>query len=247
MGAFSGPLLAVLIMTATGDDIRLVFWLAVPFAAIAVAILAIAVREPERGTAATRKPPLNWHLVRELGRPFWGIVAVGLVFTLARFSEAFLLLRGISVGLEPRWIPLLIVVMNVVYALTSYPAGRLSDRVGRYGLLTCGLLALIAADVILALADSAVYVGAGVALWGLHMGLSQGLLASLVADTSAAELRGTAFGLFNLVSGLGVLMASLMAGLLWDQFGAPTVFWTGAGLTTAAVVGFTALRPTPTD
>ena len=160
------------------------------------------------------------------------------MFTLARFSEAFLLLRGTTVGLELRWIPMLIVIMNVVYALTSYPAGRLSDRIGRYG-----LLALIVADVLLALADGLVYLGAGVALWGLHMGLSQGLLASLVADTASADLRGTAFGLFNLVSGVGVLAVSVMAGLLWDGFGAAAVFWTGAGLAATAAVGFTALRP----
>jgi sugar phosphate permease len=174
-------------MTASGGDIRLVFWLAVPAAFLAVAILGVVVHEPERVTAVTAKPPLHWNLVRQLGRPFWGVVIVGLVFTLARFSEAFLLLRGTTVGLELRWIPMLIVIMNVVYALTSYPAGRLSDRIGRYGLLSCGLLALIVADVLLALADGLVYLGAGVALWGLHMGLSQGLLASLVADTASAS------------------------------------------------------------
>lgn len=244
IGAFGGPLLAAGLMVWTAGAIRIVFWVAVVPAVLAVVILVLTVREPRRQQADTSRPPLRWRQALDLGRPFWLVVAAGLLFTMARFSEAFLLLRGSSVGLPMQWIPLLMVVMNVVYAATSYPAGRLSDRLGRHGLLAFGLLILIGADVVLALASSAWHVAAGTALWGLHMGLSQGLLTALVADVATPDLRGTAFGVFNLVSGVGVLVASVLAGLLWEGYGAPTAFWTGAGLAAAALVGFTMLRST---
>jgi MFS family permease len=176
-----------------------------------------------------------------LGLPFWMVVAVAAVFTLARFSEAFLLLRAQSVGLALALVPAIMVLMNVVYALSAWPAGVLSDRMGRFGVLGTGIAILIAADLVLAFAASIAAVAAGVAMWGLHMGLTQGLLATLVADTAPDDLRGTAFGAFNLVTGLAMLFASLIAGALWDAIGPRGTFLAGAVFTAAALAALPAL------
>jgi MFS family permease len=238
VGAVLGPLAAIPLMAIFADDFRAVFWVAVLPAILAVAILVIGVREPEhprpRGHA---KPPLVVRDLAKLGHAYWWIVIIGTVLTLARFSEAFLVLRAESVGLKLALIPLVMVVMSTAYALCAYPAGRLSDRIPRWYVLAAGLLVLIVADIVIALAGSIWQVMAGVALWGLHMGLTQGLLATLVADTAPAAMRGSAFGLFNLVTGLALLAASVMAGWLWQRYGAPVTFFTGAGLTALALAG----------
>ncbi len=237
VGAFLGPLLAAGLMAATGGHFRTVFWIAVIPGGVAVAILALAVREPRAPHDATPRPSLRWSALKDLSPAYGRVVAVGFVFTLARFSEAFLLLRAQSVGLGAAAIPLLLVVMNLVYSLTAYPAGLLSDRFGRRGLMTAGLGVLMAANLLLALAATAWEVALGVALWGLHLGLTQGLLAALVADHAPAHLRGTAFGLFNLAGGVGLLVASVLAGSLWDHFGAPSTFLAGALLAGVALGG----------
>jgi MFS family permease len=237
IGAFSGPLIATGLMVMTAGAVRTVFWIALAPAAVAVAVLIVGVREPARSIGPSHRAPSGRQLT-ELGRAFWLVAVVGLLFTLARFSEAFLLLRGIDVGLDIAWIPLLLVVMNVVYSVTSYPVGRLSDRIGRRGLLVAGLAALVCADLIMVAASTGWHVAAGTAVWGLHMGLTQGLLSALVADSAPARFRGTAFGVFGLVSGLGTLTASLLAGLVWDAYGADVTFSVGAGLASAAMVGF---------
>jgi MFS family permease len=237
VGAFLGPLLAAGLMAATGGRFRTVFWIAVIPGALAVAILALGVREPRRASPAGPLTSLRWGALKSLGAEFAKVMAVGLVFTAARFSEAFLLLRAQSVGLAAAAIPLLLVAMNLVYSLTAYPAGRLSDRFGRRGLLILGLAVLAAANLVLAQAAAAGAVLLGIALWGLHLGLTQGILAALVADAAPPPLRGTAFGLFNLAGGIGLLGASLLAGGLWDRFGPPSTFLAGAGLASAAMVG----------
>jgi len=239
VGAFAGPLLAVLLMALTLNDFRLVFWIAVIPAFLSLAVMILGVTEP----AARRQPgaarsPIRAADVRGLGAPYWSLVLIAAVLTLARFSEAFLILRARSLGLPVVLAPVVLVVMNVVYAGSAYPAGRLSDRVDRRRVLVAGVLALLAADVVLALAGGVWPAMAGVALWGLHMGLTQGLFAALVADTTPSRLRGTAFGVFNLVSGGAMLVASVLAGWLWDQYGAPATFWAGAGFTTLALLGF---------
>ena len=239
VGAFAGPLLAVLLMALTLNDFRLVFWIAVipAFLSLAVMIFGVTESEARRQPGAARSP-IRAADVRGLGAPYWSLVLIAAVLTLARFSEAFLILRARSLGLPVVLAPVVLVVMNVVYAGSAYPAGRLSDRVDRRRVLVAGVLALLAADVVLALAGGVWPAMAGVALWGLHMGLTQGLFAALVADTTPSRLRGTAFGVFNLVSGGAMLVASVLAGWLWDQYGAPATFWAGAGFTVVALLGF---------
>jgi len=243
VGAIAGPLLAMLCMVLFADKLRLVFWVGVVPAFIAVGLLAFGVKEPGTGHEAQRlRTPIRREMLRELGPAYWWVVIVGGVFTLARFSEAFLVLRAQSVGVPLAQIPLIMVIMNVVYALVSYPAGYRGDNTDRRVLLTFGLIFLVAADVLLAHAvhPAMVYVGAG--LWGMHMGLTQGLFAAMVSDAAPGRLRGTAFGVFNLVSGGALLVASVLAGGLWQAFGPGATFYTGAGLSVLTLVGLVAVK-----
>ena len=237
VGAFVGPLLGVALMLLWAGDFRTVFWYAMIPAFIAVLLLVFGVEEPGKG-AARRKPaaPIQWNTLAELGSAYWFVVAAGGVFTLARFSEAFLILRAQQQGLPDSYAPLVLVVMNLVYALSAYPLGKLADRMIHMGLLAAGLVTLIIADLVLAGAQGLAAVALGVALWGLHMGMTQGLLATMVADTAPAHLRGTAFGFFNLASGVAMLIASVLAGLLWDQLGPGVTFYAGAMFSLAALL-----------
>jgi len=229
VGAFLGPLLAIALMLAWAGDFRTVFWFAVIPAVLAVLILIFGVHEPGAGRAHARPAsPVQWRTLSEFGGAYWWVVVAGGVFTLARFSEAFLILRAQQLGLADTFAPLVLVIMNVVYAVSAYPSGRLADRMSHKKLLAAGLAVLILSDLVLAQAQGLVAVVAGVALWGLHMGLTQGLLATMVAGAAPAHLRGTAFGFFNLVSGVAMLIASVLAGLLWDELGAATTFYAGA-------------------
>jgi MFS family permease len=236
VGAFIGPLAAVGLMIAYADNVRTVLWFACVPALIAVAVLAFGIKEPEHEAHSESKPGFNLTTATLLGPNFWIVTLVGAIFMLARFSEAFLIIKVSEAGLSVRYVPLVLVVMSLVYSLTSYPAGVLSDRIGRRGLLPLGLAALLAADVVLGFATSLAPVFIGVALWGLHMGLTQGLLSALVADAAPAELRGTAFGIFSLVSGVILLIASALAGVLWDVAGSQATFMTGAAFTALALV-----------
>jgi len=237
VGAFLGPLLGVGLMLTWAGDFRTVFWYAMIPAFVAVMLLVFGVKEPERG-AARPKPAasIQWKTLAELSGAYWFVVAVGGVFTLARFSEAFLILRAQQQGLHDSYAPLVLVVLNLVYALTAYPLGKLADRVSHLKLLSAGLAVLIAADLVLAQAQGLGAVALGVALWGLHLGMTQGLLATMVADTAPAHLRGTAFGFFNLASGIAMLIASVLAGLLWDRLGAGVTFYAGAVFCAAALL-----------
>ncbi|MEE9250164.1 MAG: MFS transporter [Alphaproteobacteria bacterium] len=235
VGAFIGPLLAIAFMALLAGDIRSVFWIAVIPAFISVGILVVAVKEPQQRGEAAARPQLRAADFRRLGRAYWSLLLVAVVFTFSRFSEAFLVLRAAHVGLSAGLVPLVLVVMSVAYAVSAYPAGRLSDRMDRYHLLAVGFATMVAANVVLALAPGIASVLAGVALWGLHMGLTQGLFAALVADTSPPRLRGTAFGVFNLATGIVVLAASLLAGWLWDLYGPTAAFATGAGFASVAL------------
>jgi MFS family permease len=236
VGAMLGPALAIAFMALLADNFTHVFWIAVIPAFISVAIIVSFVREPRREPRAkTLRSPLSRAELARLDIGYWVVVGVAAIFTLARFSEAFLLLRAQSVGMPVMWVPLVMVVMNVVYAAVSWPAGVLSDTIGRYRLLVAGFALLIVADLVLAFGGSAIMVMIGVAIWGLHMGLTQGLLSALVADTAPANLRGTAFGVFNLVSGLAMLLASVIAGGLWDLIGPDGTFLAGAVFTALAL------------
>ncbi|MBV8747996.1 MAG: MFS transporter [Xanthobacteraceae bacterium] len=243
VGAVLGPLLALTLMYVLADNFSVVFWIAVVPAFASFAVISLWVHEPVRpthkGGGETR---LTFAAFAKLGRAYWLVVIVAGVFTLARFSEAFLLLRAQSIGLPLALVPGVMVVMNVVYALVAWPAGTFSDTLGRYGLLAAGFGLLLIADLALAFASSVVWLAIGVALWGLHMGLTQGLLASLVADTSPAPIRGTAFGVFNLLTGLATLVASVIAGALWDQIGPTGTFLAGAVLTAIALLTLVPLR-----
>ncbi|WP_332778219.1 MFS transporter [Polaromonas sp.] len=228
VGAFVGPLLAMGLMLLWTNDFRAIFWVAIIPASLAVALLVFGVREPERPQGTLRTNPISRNNLRRLRGPYWWVVAIGAVFTLARFSEAFLVLRAVQGGLPLAYTPLVLVAMNVIYALGAYPFGRLSDAMSHTRLLGWGLLVLIAADALLAWSSHWACVGAGILLWGLHMAMTQGLLATMVADTAPADLRGTAFGVFNLMGGIALLLASTVAGILWDQLGAPVTFAAGA-------------------
>ncbi len=240
VGAFVGPLIAIGLMLLWANDFRAVFWVAVIPAVLAVLLLVFGVREPDRDTAARPANPIRRENLRKLSHAYWWVVAIGAVFTLARFSEAFLVLRAAEGGLPLALVPLVLIAMSIVYAISAYPFGRLSDRVSHTRLLALGLAVLIGADVVLAYSNQWTWVLFGASLWGLHMGITQGLLATMVAGAAPAELRGTAFGFFNLVSGAALLVASVLAGLLWDQFGAPQTFVAGAVLSATALLAIMA-------
>jgi MFS family permease len=238
IGAFTGPLLAIALMWWTADNFTAVFWVAVVPAFLALALIVFAVREPDRpeGLRAVRNP-VSLAEIKNLGTAYWWVVAVASVFTLARFSEAFLVLRAQNVGVPIMLVPAVLVAMNLVYAVAAYPAGVMSDRVSRTAVLAGGIVLLVAADIVLALLPSIGGLALGVVLWGLHMGLTQGLLAALVADTAPAELRGTAYGFFNLLLGIAMLAASVIAGALWDIAGPQVTFLAGAGFALLALAG----------
>ena len=241
VGAFAGPGLALIMMMLTGDDFRLVFWIAVAPAFMAVGVILFGVHEPEaEQIPMQRRFPIRRQEMLKLDAAYWGLVVFTTFLTLARFSEAFLLLRAQDVGLAESYIPGVLIVMNVVYAIGAYPFGQLSDRVGRRGLLGLGIGFLVVADLILAAATNTWLALAGAAVWGLHMAATQGLLATIVADAAPEDLRGTAFGIFNLITGLGLLLASALAGLLWTALGPSATFLTGASLSAAAMIGLLA-------
>jgi len=246
VGAFAGPLLAIGLMAAFANNMRLVFWVAVIPALLAVLCVIFGVEERvDHAMAKPERPPIAFADLKRLERPFWGVVALGVIFTLARFSEAFLILKASAEGLPLTYAPTVLVVMNVVYALGAYPAGIASDRVSARILVGWGLACLILADLVLALASGLAAAFAGIALWGLHMALTQGLLAKLVADRAPPELRGSAFGMFNLATGVAMLISSALAGLLWDRFGASSTFFAGAGFATLALIGLALKRFEP--
>jgi MFS family permease len=234
VGAFLGPLLAIALMLLFAGDFRSVFWFAVIPGFASVALLAFGVHEAERAQGVITPQPLRMTVVRDLPAAYWWVVVAGAVFTLARFSEAFLLLRAQEQGLPDTYAPLVLVLMNVVFALTAYPMGRLADRVDRARLLAAGLVVLVVGDVALALSSSLAATAAGVALWGLHMGMTQGVFAAMVAGSAPAALRGTAFGVLYLASGIAMLFASVIAGVVWDGFGSSATFYVGAGFAVAA-------------
>jgi MFS family permease len=243
VGAFVGPLLAILFMWLFASNIRSALWIAVIPAFISVALLAWGVQEP----ASTRpkkeaRSPIRLEEIRKIGSAYWQLVGVSAVLTLARFSEAFLILKAQSTGMRLALVPTVMVVMNIVYSLSAYPVGILSDRIERKRLLPAGIGFLVAADVVLALADNFWLLALGVSLWGLHLGFTQGVFATMVTDTTPAQLRGTAYGVYNLVCGLAMLLASVIAGALWDGFGAAATFFTGSVFAAFSLVGAVALN-----
>jgi MFS family permease len=236
VGAFVGPLLAFALMAWSAGDIRLVFWLAVIPAVLAVATLVRLVPEPQPTAANTERETFSWRLLLRLPRAYWVVVGLGVLFTLARYSEAFLLLRAHDVGLNIGSVPLVMITMNVAYATLAYPAGVAADRIGTKRLLLAGIAALVLADLLLASASGPTVVFLAALLWGAHLAATQGIFAKMIAQTAPAKLRGTAFGGFNLLTGLALLAASALAGWLWSTEGAAVAFVAGAILAAAAGV-----------
>ena len=236
VGAFAGPLIAIALMATLHDNFRLIFWLALIPGLISVLVLLVAVREPPHEAPALQAP-LKLSDLKTLRAGYWIVVAIGAVLTLARFSEAFLILRAQSAGLSLALAPIVLVIMNIVYAISAYPLGALSDQIERKLMLALGFATLIVSDIVLAIAPNLPAVLAGVALWGLHMGMTQGLLAALVADEAPAHLRATSFGVFNFVSGIALLLASIVAGTLWEMAGPYATFITGAAFTAIGLFG----------
>ncbi|MBI1260793.1 MAG: MFS transporter [Rhizobiales bacterium] len=249
-GAVAGPLLAILLMLWLSDNIRLVLWFAVIPAFLALAILVIWVREPDhvaRDKSARRAMPFRKSEIMALGAPYWRVVAIGAILTLARFSEAFLILRAQSTGLTIAFVPLVMVVMSAAYALSAYPAGLMADVMDRKSLMVAGFAVLILADLVLAVSSTPLILFAGVALWGLHMGLTQGLLSTLIADAAPATLRGSAFGVFNFICGIVLLAASVLAGALWDMSGPAATFLAGAAITLMGLIALLLFAPRATE
>ena len=243
LGAFLGPVIAIVAMAAFANDMRTVFWLAVIPAAIAVLLVLFGVEDAKTASGeAAARVPVRMSDLRLLPKAFWLLVVIGAVFTLARFSEAFLILKANAEGLPLALTPLVLVAMNAVYMLAAYPLGSLSDRVSAKSMLVGGLILLIAADLSLALLPGLAGAFVGIAIWGLHMAVTQGLFAKLVADRSPQQLRGSAYGIFNLVTGLTLLAASVIAGILWDAAGAPTTFVAGAAFASIALAGLLLVR-----
>jgi MFS family permease len=246
IGAVVGPLAATLLMLSSGQNFRFVFWIAVLPAVFSVMTLFLTVQEPNLPRLTLPTLRWRWKELQQFSQEFWVAAAIGGVFTLARFSEAFLVLRASDLGLGYAYAPLVMVVMNVFYSVSAYPAGSLSDRIDRRLMLAIGAATLVVADVILATTDSGAWLVAGIAIWGLHMGLTQGLLTALVADTAPPDRRGTAFGIFNVVSGAALLAASVAAGAFWDRIGAAATFYAGAVFATIALIAlvlYVRLRP----
>ena len=237
IGAFLGPLLAVALMFLWDNDFQSIFWVAAIPAVLSIALLGFGLKEPRTAVVQKRTNPLRRENLKKLSAAYWWVVAIGSIFTLARFSEAFLVLRAQQMAIPLFAIPLVMVAMNLVYSLTAYPFGILSDSMSHSKMLQWGLLVLIAADIVLALSSHWSTLLAGVALWGIHMGMTQGLLAAMVAHTAPPELRGTAFGMFNLMSGIALLLASAGAGVLWEVLGAASTFYAGAIICVVTLVG----------
>jgi MFS family permease len=251
VGAFVGPLLAVVLMLVWSNNFRAVFWVAAVPGFLAVALLFFGMDEPQRDQAKRRTNPIVRENLGRLTGAYWWVVGVGAVFTLARFSEAFLVLRARQTGIPPALVPLVMVAMNVIYAASAYPFGKLSDAMSHRKLLGLSLVVLVAADIVLASGNNWTLLLVGVVLWGIHMGMTQGLLAAMVADVAPDDLRGTAYGVFNLVSGFAMLVASTLAGILWESFGSASTFYAGAGFCLVALGTLSRTpgqgpKPTPT-
>ena len=243
IGAFLGPILALGLMFFTANNYRLVFWVAFIPALVAVLCIVFGVQEPEQKSTGEKKPfPIQKSELVKLPKSFWMVVAFAAAFTLARFSEAFLLLRADNLHLSATFMPVILIIMNIVYAVSAYPIGVLSDRIGKNGLLAAGIFLLIVADIILAFGGNLFWVFVGVTVWGLHMGMTQGLLSALIADTAPRDLRGTAFGMYNLLTGIVALIASALAGLLWTVCGPAVTFIAGAIFAGVSLAGLLLMR-----
>jgi len=246
VGALLAPIAAIALMAWLANDIRAVFWIAAIPAAFSFLLAWLALREPQRHEAGAARTPLLSGF-RAITAPTRRLIAVGFLFTLARFSESFLILKGMELGLSETFSPLTIVLFNLAYVALAYPAGALSDRMSPRSILLAGMGVLIAGDLVLAYAGGYAALIVGVTLWGAHMALTQGIFARMIADSAPDHLRATSFGAFWFVSGLGGLLASLGAGMLWDRDGSSATFLASAGLAAVALAILTLLHDEKAD
>lgn len=242
IGAFIGPILAMIVLSISNNDFSLLFWIAAIPGFLAVGVLFFGVHEKERSESIRPMSRLQFSDLKNFKKDYWLVVLLGCIFQLSRFSEAFLILKGKELGLPIESSPLVFIVMNIVYALTAYPIGNLSDKIGRSFFLIMGFIILIVADVLLATTSSIYLTFIGIALWGLHMGFSQGVLSAMVADTCPPQYKGTAYAFYNLFSAVALMLASTIAGSLWDNFGSQMTFFTGAGLAMVSLLLYIFLR-----
>jgi len=233
-GALLAPLLAIGLMALLASDIRKVFWIAIIPAAISFLLAWLVLREANEHLAPIKRSPF-FAGFRELDKETKRLLQVGFLFTLARFSEGFLILKGIDIGLSEAMSPLTLAIFNLAYVALAYPAGALSDRMQPRSILIAGMIVLIAGDMVLARTSNFAGLVVGTALWGAHMALTQGIFSRMIADSAPEELRATSFGAFYFVTGIGTLLASLGAGWLWDGQGPESTFLTSAGVAAAAV------------
>jgi MFS family permease len=253
VGAFIGPLLAFSLMLLWENDFRKIFWVAVIPGAIAIFLLLSGIQEPTKKPlqndkkASTKSPqkPIHWHQLKLLSVNYWWIVVIASILTLARFSEAFLILKAQNIGISLAYIPLIMVVMNLMFAVSAFPMGKLADKLSQPMLLVCGILVLVVADILLANAQNWFLLILGISLWGLHLGMTQGLLSTLVANEAPDKFRGSCFGVFHLINGIAMLIASVLAGFIWEFWGAPWVFYSGVFWCLMAVlfIGFLKNKP----
>lgn len=239
MGAVIGPLMAMLFIYIFSGNIRYVFWIATIPAILAVLVLIFGVTEPEKNSLQIQHPKewvLYWYKIRHLNKAFWYLLFIGGVLALARFSEAFLILKANSVGVSLAWLPSIMIVMNIAFASSSFPAGALSDVIGRQAILSSSILLLFMAEIILGFSSTIWMTMIGVIIWGLHMGLSQGLLAAMVADSTPEHLRGFAYGIFYFVCGIATLFSSIIAGMIGDRWGIPFLFYFASVFSTIAIL-----------
>ena len=241
VGAFIAPLAAIALMFAFADDIRAVFWIAAIPAVLSFLLALVAVHEPAV-RAAPAKARAFFHGFRDIDRTGRRLLAVAFLFTLARFSEAFLILRAIDVGVSTALSPLALVAFNLGFMALAYPAGALSDRISPRTVLMAGMATLVVADLILGLGNGIPSLIAGTVLWGAHMALTQGIFLRMIADAAPEHLRATSFGAFYFVTGVGTLLASLAAGFIWDRDGGSATFLAGAAAAAVALAMFSLLR-----
>jgi MFS family permease len=231
IGCVCGPLLASLILFASGDDFRLVFWIAVIPALLSVAVLVFGVAEVRQDNG-----DLTFALrdLRRMPALLWGTIAVATMLALARFSQAFLLLKAKQVGVDAAMVPLFMTLMGLVYGIAAFPCGALADRIDRRVQIRVGIGVLFGCYLVLATATDPWQAALGAALWGLQMGIIEGLMAAAISDAAPANLRGTAFGLYYFCTGLASLAASVAAGILWAQGGPALTFTIGAAVAVLA-------------
>ena len=240
-GALLAPLVAIGLMAWFASNIRAVFWIAVIPAALSFQLAWLALKEPEQHLAPIKKSPF-FSGFKQLDAQTKRLLKVGFLFSLARFSEGFLILKGIDIGLSEAMSPITLAIFNLAYVALAYPAGILSDRMSPRAILMAGIAILIAGNLVLA--ETAGFVGLiiGTTLWGAHMALTQGIFSRMIADSAPEDVRATSFGAFWFVTGIAGLLASLGAGWLWDRQGSSATFLTSAAIAAGALAMLSLLQ-----